>query len=96
MPVQSGIMTPGTYTSINTNTTRVGLPQNIHKVLFVTDDNKVLTTPTAIYDQASADNLLVENSIAGRMVKAAIKTNRLIDAYVMPMTLEVAPPISET
>jgi hypothetical protein len=34
------IKTPGQYFEVNTNTQRSGLPQNKHKILFITDDDQ--------------------------------------------------------
>jgi len=81
MPIPANLKTPGTYFDVNTNTQRTGLPANIHKVLFITDDgqNSVNGLPISIYDKAQADQMFGENSITGRMITAAIKTNRTVE-----------------
>lgn len=75
------IKTPGQYFEVNTNTQRSGLPQNKHRILFVTDDNQPASTtmPVNLDSKAKADATFGENSVAGRMVKAAIATNRFVD-----------------
>lgn len=87
MPIPN-LKTPGTYLDVNINTQRSGLPQNIQKVLFITTDdqqpigeNPIM--PVSIYDKAQADNTFGENSVAGRMITAAIKTNRVVDVQVL-------------
>jgi uncharacterized phage protein gp47/JayE len=87
-PVQAGIKTPGIYTDVNINTQRAGLPSNEHKVLFVTDDAKIMTQPVAIYDEADAADKIVANSKVGKMIKAAVKTNRLVDAYAITLAVD--------
>lgn len=81
MPIQKGIRTPGMYTDVNINTQRTGLPANTHKVLFVTPDAAVeeLTSPVNIYNRNEADESFGLNSVMGRMITAAIQTNRLVD-----------------
>lgn len=81
MPIQKGIRTPGMYTDVNINTQRTGLPANTHKVLFVTPDAAVeeLTSPVSIYNRNEADQSFGLNSVMGRMITAAIQTNRLVD-----------------
>lgn len=74
------IKTPGTYIDVNINTQRSGLPLNNQKVLFMTTDALSPAMPETVYDKAAADTLFGNNSIAGRMITAAIKTNRFIDA----------------
>lgn len=81
MPIQKGIKTPGVYTDVNINTQRTGLPANTHKVLFVTPDVAVeeMTSPVSIYNRNEADQSFGRNSVMGRMITAAIQTNRLVD-----------------
>ncbi|WIH75876.1 phage tail protein [Acinetobacter baumannii] len=89
MSIQVGIKTPGVYTDVNINTLRTGLPTNVHKVLFVTLD--VLSgqfTPVDVYDTAGADAKFGTNSQAGRMVKAAVKTYRLVNAQAVALAIE--------
>lgn len=89
-PIQDGIRTPGVYTGVNINTQRFGLPANEHKVLFITPDVQMsppqVQMPINIYDSKSADLLFGENSVAGRMVAAAIKTNRFVDVQCLGST----------
>ncbi|HAV5431190.1 TPA: phage tail protein [Acinetobacter baumannii] len=89
MSIQVGIKTPGVYTDVNINTLRTGLPTNVHKVLFVTLD--VLSgqfTPVDVYDTAGANAKFGDNSQAGRMIKAAVKTYRLVNAQAVALTVE--------
>lgn len=89
MSIQVGIKTPGVYTDVNINTLRTGLPTNVHKVLFVTLD--ILSgqfTPVDVYDTAGADAKFGTNSQAGRMVKAAVKTYRLVNAQAVALAIE--------
>ena len=89
MSIQAGIKTPGAYTDVNINTLRTGLPANIHKVLFVTLD--VLSeqfVPVDIYDQTDADKKFGANSQAGRMITAAVKTNRLVNAQAVALAVD--------
>lgn len=79
----TNIKTPGIYTDVNINTQRSGLLSNLQRVLFVTNDNPPTTLPVDVYDTASADKLFGNNSEAGRMVKAAIKTFRTVDAQAL-------------
>lgn len=90
--VQAGIRTPGMYTDVNINTQRAGLPANTHKVLFLTTDTKVMDQPVAIYDQADADDKIAADSAMSKMIKAAVKTNRLIDAYGLTLQVDTAVP----
>lgn len=94
MPIPN-LKTPGTYLDVNINTQRSGLPQNIQKVLFITTDdqqpigeNPIM--PVSIYDKAQADNTFGENSVAGRMITAAIKTNRFVDVQCLGKYQELA------
>ncbi|WP_042891577.1 hypothetical protein [Acinetobacter junii] len=94
MPIPN-LKTPGTYLDVNINTQRSGLPQNIQKVLFITTDdqqpigeNPIM--PVSIYDKAQADNTFGENSVAGRMITAAIKTNRFVDVQCLGKYLPMA------
>lgn len=86
-PIQDGIRTPGIYTDVNINTLRRGLIANEHKVLFVSDDSTQLAAPVAVYDEADANSKISENSKISKMITAAIKTNRLIDAYAQTVLL---------
>lgn len=92
MPIQAGIRTPGMYTAVNINTQRTGLPANTHKVLFVTADSKVMDQPVAIYDASDADTKIGADSIVGRMIKAAVKTNRLVDVQAITLAMNVTDP----
>ena len=92
MTIQANIKTPNVYTSVNINTQRTGLPANVHKVLFITtpvptDEPVELPAqpemPVSIYDKAQADAVFGQNSIAGRMITAAIKTNRTVDVQCL-------------
>jgi len=83
--IQAGIRTPGVYTGVNINTQRTGLPANEHKVLFVTKDSKTMTVPVAIYDEADAKTKIAEESDVAKMITAAIKSNRLVDAHAMTL-----------
>lgn len=84
MTISSGIKTPGIYTDVNINTQRNGLLSNTQKVLFITSDNaEAITSPVDIYDTASADAKFGTNSVAGRMMKAAIKTFRTVDVQCL-------------
>lgn len=92
------IKTPGNYLEVNINTIRLGLPSNDHRVLFITTDpNSTEAMPVNLYDKAQADTIYGQNSQAGRMISAAIKTNRFVDvqgfslnqsAAVMKITTE--------
>lgn len=92
MPIPNGIRTPDTYIDINLNAQRTGLPANVHKVLFITtpvptDEPIELPTPpempVSIYDKASADLIFGKNSVAGRMITAAVKVNRVVDVQCL-------------
>jgi len=91
MPIQKGIRTPGVYTDVNINTQRTGLPANTHKVLFITNDAQLLpesseTMPVSIYDKSQAERIFGDGekpSETGRMITAAIKTNRTADVQVL-------------
>ena len=88
MPIPQ-LKTPGTYLDVNINTQRTGLPANIHKVLFITNDKQLETTamPISIYDKAKADQIFGADSEAGRMITAAIKTNRVVDVQMLGKSL---------
>ncbi|MDD7976950.1 phage tail protein [Acinetobacter baumannii] len=89
MSIPAGIKTPGVYTDVNINTLRTGLPANEQKVLFVTLD--VLSgqfTPVDVYDTAGADAKFGANSQAGRMIKAAVKTYRLVNAQAIALAIQ--------
>ncbi len=88
MPIPQ-LKTPGTYLDVNINTQRTGLPANIHKVLFVTNDEQLETTamPISIYDKAKADQIYGADSEVGRMITAAIKTNRVVDVQCLGKSL---------
>ncbi|WP_149931181.1 hypothetical protein [Acinetobacter soli] len=85
------IKTPGTYIDVNTNTQRSGLPLNTQKVLFITTDTTSPDMPETIYDKAAADKAFGNNSIAGRMITAAIKTNRFVDAQALSLKQTTSP-----
>ena len=84
MPIPQ-LKTPGTYLDVNINTQRTGLPANIHKVLFITNDDQpeTIAMPVSIYDKAKADQIYGADSKAGRMITAAIKTNRVVDVQCL-------------
>jgi hypothetical protein len=86
MPIPN-LKTPGTYLDVNINTQRTGLPANIHKVLFITNDNQPEpegnAMPISIYDKAKADQIYGADSEVGRMITAAIKTNRVVDVQCL-------------
>ena len=87
MPIPQ-LKTPGTYLDVNINTQRTGLPANIHKVLFVTNDDQPEpeignAMPVSIYDKAKADQIYGADSEVGRMITAAIKTNRVVDVQIL-------------
>lgn len=81
MNIPANIKTPGVYTSVNLSAQRTGLPANVHKVLFITPDQAVVEDngmPVDIYDKAGADVVFGADSVMGRMMTAAIKTNRTV------------------
>lgn len=88
MPIPN-LKTPGTYLGVNINTQRTGLPANTHKVLFITNDDQNPpdgggnTMPVSIYDKAKADQIYGADSEVGRMITAAIKTNRVVDVQML-------------
>lgn len=84
MPIPN-LKTPGTYLGVNINTQRTGLPANIHKVLFITNDDQpeTIAMPVSIYDKAKADQIYGADSEVGRMITAAIKTNRVVDVQCL-------------
>lgn len=87
--IPQGIKTPDSYFDVNTNTPRMGLPANTHKVLFVTLD--VLSgqfKPVDVYDQSNADKVFGAKSEAGRMIAAAVKSNRFVDAQAVALAAE--------
>lgn len=89
MSISANIKVPDVYTSVNINTQRTGLPLNDQRVLFVTED--VLSeqfTPVDVYDKADADNKFGANSQAGRMITAAIKTNRTVNVQAVALAVE--------
>ncbi len=89
MSISANIKVPDVYTSVNINTQRTGLPLNDQRVLFVTED--VLSeqfTPVDIYDKADADTKFGDNSQAGRMITAAIKTNRTVNVQAVALAVE--------
>ncbi|CAM4094522.1 Tail sheath protein C-terminal domain-containing protein [Acinetobacter pragensis] len=92
MSIQAGIRTPGMYTDVNINTQRTGLPANTHKVLFITADDKVMDQPVAIYDESDAIEKIGTDSIVGRMIKAAVKTNRLVDVQAITLAMNTTDP----
>ena len=88
MSIPANLKTPGTYLDVNINTQRTGLPANTHKVLFVTDDEQPEpengnAMPISIYDKAKADQIYGADSEVGRMITAAIKTNRVVDVQML-------------
>lgn len=83
MSIQNGIKTPGVYTDVNINTQRTGLLANTQRVLFITNDDGDSDMPVGIYDKAAADSAFGANSEAGRMITAAIKTNRIVDVQCL-------------
>ncbi|MEB3835732.1 MULTISPECIES: phage tail protein [Acinetobacter] len=86
MSIPAGIKTPGVYTDVNINTLRTGLPANVHKVLFVTNDMLAESAiPVDVYDKTGADASFGEASQAGRMIVAAVKTNRLVNAQAISL-----------
>lgn len=89
MSIPSNIRTPDIYTDVNLNAQRSGLPANIHRVLFITDDVQPESTamPISIYDKAQANNIFGGTAIApaeaSRMITAAVKTNRVVDVQIL-------------
>lgn len=91
MSIPNNILTPGIYTDVNINTQRAGLPANIHKILFITNDEPPqpesgTAMPVDIYDKAQADAVFGGGEVqseAGRMITAAIKTNRMVDVQIL-------------
>ncbi len=85
MTIAAGIRTPDTYVDVNLNTQRGGLVANTQRVLFVTGDPPVeaLAAPIPIYDKRSADVAFGADSVAGRMITAAIKTNRTVSVQAV-------------
>ncbi|ENX58202.1 MULTISPECIES: hypothetical protein [Acinetobacter] len=91
------IKTPGNYLEVNINTVRLGLPPNDHRVLFITTDpNATEDMPVNLYDKAQADTHYGENSQAGRMITAAIKTNRFVDVQGYSLNQSVPPQLITT
>lgn len=89
MSISANIKVPDVYTSVNINTQRTGLPLNDQRVLFVTED--VLSeqfTPVDVYDKADADTKFGANSQAGRMITAAVKTNRTVNVQAVALAVE--------
>lgn len=89
MSISANIKVPDVYTSVNINTQRTGLPLNDQRVLFVTED--VLSEqfkPVDVYDKADADNKFGVNSQAGRMITAAVKTNRTVNVQAVALAVE--------
>ncbi|HAV3836668.1 phage tail protein [Acinetobacter baumannii] len=89
MSISANIKVPDVYTSVNINTQRTGLPLNDQRVLFVTLD--VLSaqfTPVDVYDKADADTKFGANSQAGRMITAAVKTNRTVNVQAVALAAE--------
>lgn len=88
MPIPN-LKTPGSYLDVNINTQRTGLPVVTQKVLFITDDQQPVNNhmPISIYDKSQADvafgGTAEAPSIAGRMISAAIKTNRFVDVQCL-------------
>ncbi|MFW2801558.1 phage tail protein [Acinetobacter baumannii] len=89
MSISANIKVPDVYTSVNINTQRTGLPLNDQRVLFVTLD--VLSEqfkPVDVYDKADADAKFGANSQAGRMITAAVKTNRTVSVQAVALAAE--------
>ncbi|RSO16268.1 phage tail protein [Acinetobacter pittii] len=89
MSISANIKVPDVYTSVNINTQRTGLPLNDQRVLFVTLD--VLSEqfkPVDVYDKADADAKFGANSQAGRMITAAVKTNRTVNVQAVALAAE--------
>ncbi|MBO2841680.1 phage tail protein [Acinetobacter baumannii] len=89
MSISANIKVPDVYTSVNINTQRTGLPLNDQRVLFVTLD--VLSEqfkPIDVYDKADADAKFGANSQAGRMITAAVKTNRTVNVQAVALAVE--------
>ncbi|WAU72898.1 hypothetical protein [Acinetobacter sp. TR11] len=95
MSIPSSIRTPDTYMDVNLNAQRSGLPANIHRILFITDDVQPDSTamPISIYDKAQANTIFGGTAIApaeaSRMITAAVKTNRIVDVQVLGKSLPV-------
>ena len=93
MSIPSNIRTPDIYTDINLNAQRSGLPANIHRILFITDDVQPESTamPISIYDKAQANTIFGGTAIApteaSRMITAAVKTNRIVDVQILGKSL---------
>ncbi|MCF8999290.1 hypothetical protein [Acinetobacter nectaris] len=85
------VKTPGVYTQVNINTQRSGLLSNTQKVLFITNDSSGKFLPVAIYDTASADKIFGQNSEAGRMLKAAIKTYQTVEVDCLGKSMLIPP-----
>ncbi|RXS92970.1 hypothetical protein [Acinetobacter junii] len=91
MPIPSNIRTPDTYIDINLNAERSGLPRNLHKVLFITEDEQLLlidseVMPVPIYDKTDAEQKFSNQAgttEASKMITAAIKTNRTVGVECM-------------
>lgn len=89
MSISANIKVPDVYTSVNINTQRTGLPLNDQRVLFVTLD--VLSgqfKPVDVYDKTDADAKFGANSQAGRMITAAVKTNRTVNVQAVALAVE--------
>jgi len=89
MSISANIKVPDAYTSVNINTQRTGLPLNDQRVLFVTLD--VLSTqftPVDVYDKVDADAKFGANSQTGRMITAAVKTNRTVNVQAVALSVE--------
>ncbi|HCA5289191.1 UNVERIFIED_CONTAM: phage tail protein [Acinetobacter baumannii] len=89
MSISANIKVPDVYTSVNINTQRTGLPLNDQRVLFVTMD--VLSgqfIPVDVYDKADADAKFGLKSQAGRMILAAVKTNRTVNVQAVALAAE--------
>lgn len=91
MSIPSNIRTPDIYTDINLNAQRSGLPTNIHRILFITNDDQQSppdgeAMPVSIYDKTQAEMVFGSGevpSVAGRMITAAVKTNRVVDVQIL-------------
>ena len=85
MALANGTRTPGTYVSYNLNAQRTGLPASTQKILFITGDTFVgdQTTPVDLYDATRAKVLFGADSVAGRMITAALKASSVVDVQVL-------------
>lgn len=92
MSIPGNIRTPDTYTDINLNAQRSGLPANIQRILFITNDDQTppegdgKKMPVSIYDKSQANEIFgneASQTEAARMITAAVKTNRTVDVQIV-------------